>query len=92
VPVLNSAERCSLGVQFAGAGSSACQPCNRRDAMSDAELPIRIRDMALDRSQADHHSIGYLLVPQALSDEAQNLEFTCRERLGEASDYRPGRG
>jgi hypothetical protein len=39
--------------------------------MVDAEFPVRIRDMALDRGQADHQSIGYLLVPQALSDEAQ---------------------
>src|SRR5947209_9981988 len=59
--------------------------------MVNAELSIRVRDMALDRGQADHQWIGDLLITHAGRDETQNLEVTCGKRLAEAGDDRRGR-
>ena len=47
--------------------------------MIDAELAVRIRNMALDGRQADHELIGDLLVSHSCSHETQDLKFAGGE-------------
>ena len=53
--------------------------------MIDAQLAVRVRDVTLDGGEADHQVIGDFLVPHTGGNETQDVEFACRERLGEAS-------
>ena len=56
-----------------------------------AQLSVRVGDMTLDGGQADHQSIGDLLVPHSRCDEPQDLDFSWCKRLRQASYGKPGR-
>ena len=46
--------------------------------VTDAQFAVGVRDVTLDRGQADEQLIGYLLVPHSCRDETQDLYFPRR--------------
>jgi hypothetical protein len=47
-------------------------------AVSDAQLAVNIRDVALDGVQTDEQKIGNLLVPHSCHNKTQDFDLTRR--------------
>ena len=61
-------------------------------AVTDAQLAVGVRDVALDGGQADEEPVGDLLIPHAGRDQAQDFDFLRCERLGQLHRRGSSRG